>query len=153
MFLTIYGNTRESEKLFLDQSNNSTPFQRNQSDVFRIATNSVGAIRKIRLVCAVEMSFKLVGQVTGNCQLIGSDFWYLTSSLTVLQPITLILPHDPGNLCRTDKSLCLRVGFCLSLLQPSNLLNLFFFSIEHEGERKWYLERASLLIHIHINYI
>lgn len=59
VFLTIYGNTRESEKLFLDQSNNSIPFQRNQSDVFRIATNSVGAIRKIWLVCASELSFKL----------------------------------------------------------------------------------------------
>ena len=31
------------------------------------------------------------------------------------------LPHDPGNLCRTDKSRCLRVSFCPSLQQPIDM--------------------------------
>ena len=31
--------------------------------------------------------------------------------------LTLTLPHNPGNFCRTDKSRCLWVDFCPSLLQ------------------------------------
>ena len=75
----------------------------------------------------------IVGQVTAKSQLTGSDYWYLTPSLTLLLtlpyptttlpyptlPLTLTLLHPgPANLCRTDKGRCLRVGFCQSLLQP-----------------------------------
>ena len=51
-------------------------------------------------------------------------FWYLTPSLILFLPclnLTLTLPHNLGNLCRTDKSRWLWVGFCQSLLQPPSL--------------------------------
>ena len=48
-----------------------------------------------------------VGEVMDKSQLTGSEFWYLTSSLTLILtlplPLTLTLSHDHGNPCRTKK--------------------------------------------------
>ncbi|ESN93071.1 hypothetical protein HELRODRAFT_165230 [Helobdella robusta] len=49
IFLTIYGKSRKSGRLFLEKSNNEVMFGENQSDVFRVNTQSVGPVTKIRL--------------------------------------------------------------------------------------------------------
>ncbi len=50
VYLTLFGkNGRQTEKIHLNNSNNSNPFEKNQTDKFIVKTNPVGELNKLRI--------------------------------------------------------------------------------------------------------
>ena len=49
VFITIFGKTGATQKTHLKSVKNKNPFQQGQSDVFRIHSNCVGPLTKIKI--------------------------------------------------------------------------------------------------------
>ena len=50
MYVTLFGSEgKRSEKIHLKKSNNKNPFERNQTDKFRVKADYVGELVKLRI--------------------------------------------------------------------------------------------------------